>query len=31
MKENIVAKLTAKDKFGNWQSTTIMEWRNGIK
>ena len=19
----------AKDKFGNWQSTTIMEWRNG--
>lgn len=21
----------AKDKFGNWQSTTIMEWRNGIE
>ena len=21
----------AKDKFGNWQSITIMEWRNGIK
>ena len=21
----------AKDKFGNWQSTTIMEWRNGIR
>ena len=20
----------AKDMFGNWQSTTIMEWRNGI-
>lgn len=21
----------AKDKFGNWQSTTIMEWRNDIE
>ena len=21
----------AKDKFGNWQSTTIMEWRNRIE
>ena len=21
----------AKDRFGNWQSTTIMEWRNGIE
>lgn len=21
----------AKDKFGNWQSTTLMEWRNGIE
>jgi phosphinothricin acetyltransferase len=21
----------AKDKFGEWQSTTIMEWRNKIR
>ena len=24
-------KDIAKDRFGNWQSTTIMEWRNNIR
>lgn len=26
-----IREKIAKDKFGNWQSTTIMEWRNDIE